>query len=97
MELIYEKSRSGRRAGHVPRYDVPKAEVPAEVWEAAEKATQESSLAVTGTVREEKRVVIVVAAVAMVQRAAQRGRDRPRPRAAHARGPRDGSAAPPSW
>ncbi|HWZ86735.1 MAG TPA: asparagine--tRNA ligase [Thermoanaerobaculia bacterium] len=34
---------------------VPRAEVPAEVWEAAEKATQESSLAVTGTVREDKR------------------------------------------
>jgi len=34
---------------------VPKAEVPASVWEAAEKATQETSLAVTGAVREEKR------------------------------------------
>ncbi len=31
MELIYEKSRSGRRAGHVPRYDVPKAQVPADL------------------------------------------------------------------
>jgi asparaginyl-tRNA synthetase len=34
---------------------VPRADVPAEVWEAAEKATQESSLTVTGTVREDKR------------------------------------------
>jgi asparaginyl-tRNA synthetase len=34
---------------------VPKAEVPASVWQAAEKATQETSLAVTGAVREEKR------------------------------------------
>jgi asparaginyl-tRNA synthetase len=34
---------------------VPKAEVPASVWEAAEKATQETSLTVTGAVREEKR------------------------------------------
>src|SRR5690348_638500 len=34
---------------------VPKAEVPAEVWEAAETLTQESSLRVTGLVREEKR------------------------------------------
>ena len=34
---------------------VPKADVPAEVWEAAEKATQECSLEVAGTVREEKR------------------------------------------
>ncbi|HEY3203207.1 MAG TPA: asparagine--tRNA ligase [Thermoanaerobaculia bacterium] len=34
---------------------VPKAEVRAEVWDAAEKATQECSLRVTGTVREEKR------------------------------------------
>ena len=34
---------------------VPKADVPAEVWEAAEKATQECSLEVEGTVREEKR------------------------------------------
>jgi glycine dehydrogenase subunit 2 len=29
MELIYEKSSPGRRAGGVPRYDVPKAEIPA--------------------------------------------------------------------
>jgi asparaginyl-tRNA synthetase len=34
---------------------VPKAEVPAEVWETAEKATQECSLSVTGSVREDKR------------------------------------------
>ena len=34
---------------------VPKAEVAPEVWEAAEKATQESSLRVSGNVREEKR------------------------------------------
>ena len=34
---------------------VPKADVPAEVWEAAEKATQECSLEVDGTVREDKR------------------------------------------
>src|SRR5512145_3168460 len=34
---------------------VPKAEVAPEVWEAAERATQESSLAVAGAVREEKR------------------------------------------
>ena len=34
---------------------VPRAEVPPEVWEAAEKTTQECALAVTGTVREDKR------------------------------------------
>jgi asparaginyl-tRNA synthetase len=34
---------------------VPKAEVSPEVWEAAERLTQESSLRVTGAVREEKR------------------------------------------
>ena len=34
---------------------VPKAEVAPEVWEAAERATQECSLRVTGSVREEKR------------------------------------------
>src|SRR5712692_898431 len=34
---------------------VAKAEVEPEVWEAAERATQETSLSVTGTVREEKR------------------------------------------
>jgi glycine dehydrogenase subunit 2 len=28
MELIYEKSRPGRRAGHAPAYDLPPAEVP---------------------------------------------------------------------
>src|SRR5215468_505702 len=34
---------------------VPKADVKPEVWEAAERASQEASLSVTGTVREEKR------------------------------------------
>jgi asparaginyl-tRNA synthetase len=34
---------------------VPRADVPAEVWEAAEKATQESSLSVTGLVRQDSR------------------------------------------
>ena len=34
---------------------VPKADVPPPIWEAAEKATQETSLSVTGSVREEKR------------------------------------------
>ncbi len=34
---------------------VPRAEVPGEVWEAAERASQECSLRITGTVREEKR------------------------------------------
>src|ERR1700731_1944333 len=34
---------------------VPKAEVPEAVWNAAERATQEASLRVTGTVREDKR------------------------------------------
>ena len=34
---------------------VVKAEVPGEVWEAAEKAQQECSLEITGTVREDKR------------------------------------------
>jgi asparaginyl-tRNA synthetase len=34
---------------------VPKAEVGPDVWEAAEKASQESSVSVVGTVREEKR------------------------------------------
>ena len=34
---------------------VPRAEVSAEVWDAAEKATQECSLRVSGTVREDKR------------------------------------------
>src|SRR5215468_10314883 len=34
---------------------VPKAEVPPEVWDVAEKTTQETSLRVTGAVREEKR------------------------------------------
>jgi glycine dehydrogenase subunit 2 len=31
MELIYEKSRTGRRAGLVPRHDIPKADVPSEL------------------------------------------------------------------
>ncbi len=34
---------------------LPRAEVPAEVWDAAEKTTQECSLRVSGTVREDKR------------------------------------------
>jgi asparaginyl-tRNA synthetase len=34
---------------------VPRAEVPAGVWDAAERATQESSLRATGTVREDRR------------------------------------------
>ena len=34
---------------------VPRAEVPAEVWDAAEKAAQECSLRVSGTVRQDKR------------------------------------------
>ena len=31
MELIYEKSQPGRRAGRVPSYDLPVPEVPAEL------------------------------------------------------------------
>jgi glycine dehydrogenase subunit 2 len=31
MKLIYEKSQAGRRGGELPRYDVPPAEVPAEL------------------------------------------------------------------
>ncbi len=31
MELIYEKSKRGRRAGRVPRYDLPVPEIPAEL------------------------------------------------------------------
>src|SRR5476651_2688636 len=34
---------------------VPKAEAPEETWDAAERATQECSLRVTGSVREDKR------------------------------------------
>jgi asparaginyl-tRNA synthetase len=34
---------------------VPRADVPPEAWEAAERATQEASIRVTGTVREDKR------------------------------------------
>jgi glycine dehydrogenase subunit 2 len=35
MRLIYEKSKAGRRAGSLPRYDVPKAEVPDELRRSA--------------------------------------------------------------
>ena len=35
MELIYEKSRPGRRAGRVPSYDLPVPDVPAELRRAA--------------------------------------------------------------
>ena len=31
MELIYEKSKPGRRAGRVPSYDLPVPEIPAEL------------------------------------------------------------------
>ena len=31
MELIYEKSKPGRRASTLPRYDLPAAEVPEEL------------------------------------------------------------------
>jgi glycine cleavage system P protein (glycine dehydrogenase) subunit 2 len=31
MKLIFEKSRAGRRGGELPRHDVPRAEVPAEL------------------------------------------------------------------
>jgi glycine dehydrogenase subunit 2 len=31
MKLIFEKSKPGRRAGSLPRYDLPKADVPAEL------------------------------------------------------------------
>ena len=31
MKLVFEKSSPGRRAGSLPRYDVPKAEVPEEL------------------------------------------------------------------
>ncbi len=31
MELIFEKSRAGRRAGHVPNYGLPKPELPLEL------------------------------------------------------------------
>jgi glycine dehydrogenase subunit 2 len=34
MELIYEKSRPGRRAGRPPRHDLPAAELPAELLRA---------------------------------------------------------------
>jgi asparaginyl-tRNA synthetase len=59
---LYNKRSSGKLqflivrdgTGYV-QVVVPKAEVPADVWEAAETATQECSLEVEGTVREEKR------------------------------------------
>ena len=59
---LYNKRSSGKiqflimrdGTGYV-QVVVPKAEVPAEVWDAAERATQEASIRVTGTVREEKR------------------------------------------
>jgi len=59
---LYNKRSSGKiqflivrdGTGYV-QVVVPKADVPAEVWDAAERATQEASLRVTGTVREEKR------------------------------------------
>src|SRR6266576_1995473 len=59
---LYNKRSSGKiqflivrdGTGYV-QVVVPKAEVPAEVWEAAERATQEASVRVTGSVREEKR------------------------------------------
>ena len=31
MELIYEKSRDGRRASTLPRYDLPPGDVPEEL------------------------------------------------------------------
>ena len=59
---LYNKRSSGKiqflivrdGTGYV-QVVVPKADAAPEVWEAAEKATQECSLRVTGTVREEKR------------------------------------------
>ena len=59
---LYNKRSSGKiqflivrdGTGYV-QVVVAKADAPPEVWEAAEKATQESSLRVTGPVREEKR------------------------------------------
>jgi asparaginyl-tRNA synthetase len=59
---LYNKRSSGKiqflivrdGTGYV-QVVVPKAEVAAEVWEAAERLTQESSLRVRGAVREEKR------------------------------------------
>src|SRR5512135_3303220 len=59
---LYNKRSSGRIQFLIVRDGtgylqcvVPRADVPEETWEAAEKATQESSLAVTGTVREDRR------------------------------------------
>ena len=59
---LYNKRSSGKiqflivrdGTGYV-QVVVPKAEVDAAIWDAAERATQECSLRVTGTVREEKR------------------------------------------
>ncbi|MET0619844.1 MAG: amino acid--tRNA ligase-related protein, partial [Thermoanaerobaculia bacterium] len=59
---LYNKRSSGKLqflivrdgTGYV-QVVVPKAEVPSEVWDAAERATQECSIEVEGTVREEKR------------------------------------------
>jgi asparaginyl-tRNA synthetase len=59
---LYNKRSSGKiqflivrdGTGYVQAV-VPKADVPVAVWEAAEAMTQESSLAVTGVVREDKR------------------------------------------
>ena len=31
MKLIFEKSQAGRRGGELPRYDLPRAKVPAEL------------------------------------------------------------------
>src|SRR5512135_437510 len=59
---LYNKRSSGRIQFLIVRDGtgylqcvVPRADVPEETWEAAERATQECSLVVTGKVREEKR------------------------------------------
>src|SRR5512135_2436622 len=59
---LYNKRSSGRIQFLIVRDGtgylqcvVPRADVPEETWEAAERATQEASLAVTGTVREDRR------------------------------------------
>ena len=59
---LYQKRSSGKIQFLIVRDGtgylqvvVPKADVAAEVWDAAEKTTQECSLRVVGTVREEKR------------------------------------------
>lgn len=59
---LYKKRSSGKiqflivrdGAGYLQAV-VPKADVSPAVWEAAERATQESSIAVSGTIREDKR------------------------------------------